>query len=131
MAAPAMRSIRVQYLSTLRLTLYGKPTHRNSRRSHCQASSSPYSGLCLTTLACQIRENLPRDEALGILEKVRQGEPTRWCHRMVIIRKHDGTPRRTVDLFPQNKFCQRETILSEALFQLSRRIPIETQGKQL
>jgi len=41
---------------------------------------------------------------------------------MVITRKHDGSPRRTVDLSPLNKFCQWETFASESPFHLARRI---------
>ena len=74
----------------------------------------------------KVREDLLRDEALGILEKVPHGDPTTWCHRMVITRKHDGTPRRTVDLSPLNKFCKRETFASEAPFHLARRVPRNT-----
>lgn len=51
------------------------------------------------------------------------GEPVTWCHRMVVTWKHDGSPRRTVDLSPLNKFCRRETFASECPFHLSRRIP--------
>ena len=32
----------------------------------------------------KVDEDLLRDEALGILEKVPHGESTQWCHRMVI-----------------------------------------------
>ena len=74
----------------------------------------------------QVHADLLRDEALGILEKVPHGEPTQWCHRMVITRKHDGTPRRTVDLSPLNKFCRRETFASETPFKLARRVPSNT-----
>ena len=42
---------------------------------------------------------------------------------MVVTRKHDGTPRRTVDLSPLNQFCKRETFASESPFHLARRIP--------
>ena len=42
----------------------------------------------------QTHAELLRDEALEILEKFPHREPTQWCHRMVITRKHDGTPRR-------------------------------------
>ena len=45
---------------------------------------------------------------------------------MVITRKHDGSPRRTVDLSPLNKVCKRETFAGEAPFQLARRIPGKT-----
>ena len=45
---------------------------------------------------------------------------------MVVTRKHDGSPRRTVDLSPLNKFCLRETFATESLFRLTRRIPGDT-----
>ena len=74
----------------------------------------------------QVREDLFRDEALGVIEKVPYGEPVTWCHRMVVTRKHDGTPRRTVDLSPLNKFCKRETFAAESPFQMARRVPRDT-----
>ena len=55
----------------------------------------------------EVHDGLLRDEALGILERVPYGEPVTWCHRMVITRKHDGSPRRTVDLSPLNRYCKR------------------------
>ena len=48
----------------------------------------------------QIHEDLHRNEALGILEKFTRGEPTEWCHLMIITRKHKGTSRLTEDLSP-------------------------------
>ena len=74
----------------------------------------------------RVKEDLDRDVALGILERVPYGVPTTWCHRMVVTRKHDGTPRRTVDLSPLNKYCKRETFPSETPFRLARRIPSNT-----
>ena len=74
----------------------------------------------------QVHKDLLRDEALGVIEKVPYGEPVSWCHRMVITRKHDGSPRRTVDLSPLNKVCKRETFSAEAPFQLARRVPGRT-----
>ena len=71
----------------------------------------------------QVHNDLLRDEVLGVIEKVPYGEPVTWCHRMVVTRKHDGTPRRTVDLSPLNKHCKRETFASESPFHLARRIP--------
>ena len=70
----------------------------------------------------QVHSDLLRDEALGVIEKVPYGEPVQWCHRMVVTRKHDGTPRRTVDLSPLNKHCKRETFASDSPFHLARRI---------
>ena len=42
-------------------------------------------------------EDLERDVALGIIEKVPLNTPTTWCARMVVVPKHDGSPRRTVN----------------------------------
>ena len=74
----------------------------------------------------RVKDDLVRDEALGVIERVPYGEPVTWCHRMVVTRKHDGSPRRTVDLSPLNKFCQRETYAMESPFHLARRIPKNT-----
>ena len=74
----------------------------------------------------QVHADLLRDEALGVIERVPYGEPVDWCHRMVISRKHDGSPRRTVDLSPLNRYCKRETYSSESPFQITRRVPGNT-----
>ena len=74
----------------------------------------------------RVYDDLLRDEALGVIERVPYGEPVTWCHRMVITRKHDGSPRRTVDLSPLNKFCLRETFAMESPFHLARRVPKDT-----
>lgn len=64
----------------------------------------------------QVHADLKRDEALGVIEPVPIGEPVEWCHRMVVTRKPDGSPRRTVDLSPLNKHCRRETIIANFPF---------------
>ena len=66
------------------------------------------------------------DEALGIIEKVPYGEPVTWCHRMYVTRKHYCSSRRTVDLYPLNKHCKRETVATESPFQIVRCIPRDT-----
>ena len=63
---------------------------------------------------------------LSVIERVPYGEPVTWCHRMVVTRKHDGSPRRTVDLSPLNKYCKRETFAMESPFHLAHRIPMDT-----
>ena len=45
---------------------------------------------------------------------------------MVVTRKHNGSHRRTVDLSPLNKYCDRETFASESPFHLARKIPKNT-----
>ena len=57
----------------------------------------------------QVREQLLRDVKLGILEEVPPEEPTKWQHRMVVVRKPNGTPRRTVDMQKLNKATLRTT----------------------
>ena len=74
----------------------------------------------------EAHDDLLRDEALNVIERVPYGEPVEWCHRMVLSRKHDGTPRRTVDLSHLNKQCRRETHNSESPFHVARRIPANT-----
>ena len=71
----------------------------------------------------QVLSDLKRDEALGVIERIPYGEPVSWCHRMVVTRKHNGTPRRTGDLSPLNKHCKRETFPTESPFHMARRVP--------
>ena len=73
-----------------------------------------------------VHQDLLRDEALGVIERVPHGEAVTWCHRMVVTRKQNGSPRRTVDLSPLNKHCARETFSSESPFHLARRVPGES-----
>ena len=57
----------------------------------------------------QVIEQLDRDIALGVIERVPPGTPDSWLHSMVITAKADGSPRRTIDLQPLNKVATRET----------------------
>ena len=57
----------------------------------------------------QVEADLIRDEKLGVLECVPLDEPVSRCHRMVVTKKQDGSPRRTVDLSPFKKYCKRKT----------------------
>ena len=71
----------------------------------------------------QVEDELERDVALGVIERVPHGEPTVWCSRMVVSRRSDGGPRRTVDTSHMNKFCTREAHGSKSPFQLARSVP--------
>ena len=71
----------------------------------------------------KVQADLIRDKALGVIEKVPYGEPVTWCQRMVLTRKQDGTPWRTVDLSSLNKICQRQSFATESPFNLTRQIP--------
>ena len=69
---------------------------------------------------------IDRDVAAGILIKVSFNEPTVWCARMVVVKKRDGRPRRTVDYQSLNSQCLREPVHSESPFHTARRIPQQT-----
>ena len=74
----------------------------------------------------KIKEGLDNDEKLGVIEKVPDGVPTTWLHRMVVVAKPNGEPRRTVDLSPLNKFCKRETHVTVPPFRQARLVPAQT-----
>ena len=57
----------------------------------------------------EVRKQLARDVELVILEKVPPNTPTLWCHRMVVVRKQKGSPRRMVDMQRLNDASLRQT----------------------
>ena len=71
----------------------------------------------------KVKADLERDVALGVLERVAPNTPVTWCHRMVLARKHNGDPRRTVDLQPLNKACKRQTHHTPPPLQQAMTIP--------
>ena len=73
-----------------------------------------------------VKRKLEEDVRLGVIEQVPMGEKPTWCFRMVLARKEDGSPRRTVDLSPLNKFCSREPHHVQSPFQQARSIPANT-----
>ena len=74
----------------------------------------------------KVKKGLDEDERLGVIEKVPDGVPTTWLHRMVVVAKPSGEPRRTVDLSPLNKYCQRETHVTVPPFRQARLVPAGT-----
>ncbi|XP_066936345.1 uncharacterized protein [Clytia hemisphaerica] len=73
-----------------------------------------------------VKKQLDDDVNLGVLEKVPFGEPSLWCHRMVLTRKPEGSPRRTVDLSPLNPHCLRETHHVKSPFHQAKSVPPNT-----
>lgn len=57
----------------------------------------------------EVAKQLDRDVALGVIERVPPNTPVTWLHNMVVTAKHDGSPRRTIDLQPLNRHSTRET----------------------
>jgi len=71
----------------------------------------------------KVYADLERDVRIGVLEKVAPNTPTTWCSRMVVTSKSDGSPRRTVDLQPQNCQSVRQTHHVPSPFHLADRVP--------
>ena len=74
----------------------------------------------------QVKRDLDRDVALGVIEKVPLNCPTTWCARMVVVPKQSGEPRRTVDLQQLNKASVRQTHPSRSPFMLASDVPAGT-----
>ena len=64
--------------------------------------------------------DLHRDKAIGVIEPVPIRELVSWCHRMVVTRTHDGSPRKTVNHFPLNKHYKREAHNTKFSFHLGK-----------
>ena len=73
-----------------------------------------------------VKKQIDDDVAMGVIEKVPHGEVSRCCHRMVVTRKADGGPRRTVDMSSLNQHTKRETHHVKPPFQQARLIPPNT-----
>lgn len=73
-----------------------------------------------------IYAGLTQDVNLGVIEPVPVGAPVTWCHRMVVVPKKSGKPRRTVDLQPLNRYAIRETHHTESPIHLARAVPPNT-----
>lgn len=79
----------------------------------------------------QVKNDLDRDERLGIIEKVPQGTTTKWCARMVVTPKKNGEPRRTVDLQKLNNATLRETHHTPSPFNIVSTVPVKTRKSVL
>ena len=73
--------------------------------------------------AAQVQAGLERDVRLGVLERVPVNTPVKWCSRMLITPKSDGSPRRVVDFQPVNAHCPRQTHHTKSPWQIASSIP--------
>ena len=71
----------------------------------------------------KVHRDLMRDVALGVIEPVPINTPVTWCSRMVVVPKHSGEPRRTVDLQALNRASVRQTHHTRSPFMLASAIP--------
>ena len=74
----------------------------------------------------QVKAELDRDVRLGVMEKVPVGTPAKWCAPMVLVAKHNGDPRRTVDFTGINKHSVRQTHPTAAPYLQAASIPANT-----
>merc|ERR1712079_727894 len=74
----------------------------------------------------QVKADLQRDVDLGVLEKVGPNVPVTWCARMILQRKHNGDPRRTIDFQPLNRACRRQTHHTAPPLQQAQTVPHNT-----
>ena len=75
----------------------------------------------------QVKADLDRDVALGVIEPVPINTPVSWCSRMIVVPKHDGSPRRTVDLQALNNASVRQTFHTRTPFMLASDVPANTK----
>ena len=71
----------------------------------------------------QVKKDLDRDVALGVIEPVPINTPVDWCARMLVVPKQDGSPRRTVDFSALNKASKRQTHHTKSPFSLASQVP--------
>ena len=71
----------------------------------------------------KVKRDLERDVSLGVIEPVPLNTPVTWCHRMVTVPKHNGEPRRTVDMQSLNKASVRQTHHTRSPFMLATSVP--------
>ena len=94
---------------------------------HVEANARPHAIYTPASVAVhwrkQVEEDLRRDVALGVLEEVPENTPVTWCHRMVVCRKHNGDPRRTVDLGKLNNVSIRQCHPTEPALQQAMTVP--------
>lgn len=74
-----------------------------------------------------IKKQLDEDVLKGVIEPVPIGDAITWCSQMVIVQKHDGRPRRTVDFQKLNNQCYRELHHCQPPFALASQIPINVK----
>ena len=79
----------------------------------------------------QVKADLDRDVALGIIKPVPLNTVTTWCARMVVVPKQDGSPRRTVDFKALNNASKRQTHHTQTPFLLASQVPAKMKKSTL
>ena len=74
----------------------------------------------------EVAEQLEKDAALGVIERVPPNTPVTWLHSSLVTPKADGSPRRTVNLQSLNRHSVRETHHTIPPAKQARAIPPNT-----
>ena len=74
----------------------------------------------------QVKADIDRDVALGVIEPVPANFAAEWCSRMSIVGKSDGSVRRVIDLRPINEATKRITHPSDNPYLQARSVPPNT-----
>ena len=75
----------------------------------------------------RVKQDLDADVARQIICPVPVGEPVKWCSKMLVTAKKDGSPRRVVDFQKLNAQCLRETHHCPSPFQAASQVPANTK----
>ncbi len=71
----------------------------------------------------KVKAQIDEDVRMGIIKPVEKNRPDRWISRMVVTRKANGEPRRTIDFRQLNKAALRQTANSESPKKMVSEIP--------
>ena len=74
----------------------------------------------------EVKKDLDRDVAMGVIRGPLVGGPATWCAPMHITAKKNGKPRRTIDFQMLNKACVRQTHPTKAPFLQCSSVPAYT-----
>ena len=75
----------------------------------------------------RVKQDLDADVARQIICPVPVGEPVKWCSKMLVTAKKDGSPRRVVDFQKLNAQCLRKTHHCPSPFQAASQVPANTK----
>ena len=89
--------------------------------------ASPVAALTPSTVPLHwekdVKAGLDRDVRLGVIEPVPVNNPVKWCSRMVVTPKADGTPRRVIDFTPINKHAPRQLHHTRSPYAIATAVP--------
>ena len=74
----------------------------------------------------QVEQQINDDISLGKVEKVLAGEPSLWCHKMILVCKADVIQCKTVDLSQLNHHCLHETLHVKPPYPQAKHMPPNT-----